>query len=331
MDKLIIFTDFTSLIVPSILTEATLRAVVHRSDVVIVGVCVRNPQNYQRLLLRHARAWMARKIQYFFDHNQKRTFAAPLPINIESLARRHGFQILEPPCQDINDPDFIGYLKTSVRPTIALSYYCLQRFSPLLLDTFESAANYHNGLLPKYRGRKATNWSVYHGDRETSFTFHRMNEALDKGHILLQGMVAIRPDASVADLEQEKALAAANDIPRLLDMLVNREAGRAQAGEGNYFSLRDFQHIRRIDDPSEHSSAELSRRLRAFGVLMLTMGGARYEVTKLATTSERPKARGGLSFRASDGVIMRPTRFCYLPFPLYRALRWTGWRLPGVH
>ncbi len=331
MDKLIIFTDLTSLTVPTILTAATLQAALNRSDIDLAGVCVPKLQDYRRLLLRHARGVIGRKVQWLFNDRPKQTFAAPLPINMERLARRHGFQVLEPPDQDINQPQFIVHLKTSVRPTIALSYYFPRRFSPALLDVFEYAANYHNGLLPKYRGRKATNWSVYHGDRETGFTFHCMSEALDKGHILLQGMVAIRPDARIADLEQEKALAAAEETPRFLEMLVNREAGRPQVGEGSYFSLRDFQRIRKIDDPSQHSSVELANRLRAFGLLIMNIGGTWYDVTRLSTTSTPPNARNRLSFRTHDGVTMQPTRFCYLPLPLYRVLRWTGWRLPAVH
>jgi len=322
MDKLIIFTDFATLLVPTLLTEATLQATCNRNDLEVSGVCIRNFQKYHYLLLRHARTVMKNKIKRFFDYSQNQRSNTPLPSDIERLARRYRFKIILPPDQNINNRKFIKQLKTKLKPTIALSYYCFQKFSPDLLKIFDYSANYHNGLLPGYRGVKATCWSLYQGDSETGVTFHRMNEKFDEGNILLRGAVPVGPGSSVTDLEYEKALKAVNDIPRLIEILINREPGQAQVNESNYFSEKDFQNIKRIDDPSKHSSFELMRRLRAFGSLIINIGGKWYDVTKLAKKPAPPKNQGELYFQTRDGVIMQPSRFCYVPFPMYQVLNW---------
>jgi methionyl-tRNA formyltransferase len=332
MDRLVIFTefsDFETLAVPTVLTQATLQASADRSDVEVVGVCIRGPHKYPDLLLRHLGFLLERKAQSLFDHGQGQTSSIRRPMNAEKLARRYGFQILEPPDQNINHPEFIAHLRTAIRPTLALSFYCLQRFAPALLEVLGHCANYHDGLLPKYRGVMATAWSMYYGEEESGYTFHRMNESFDEGGILLEDAVAITPNARRVDLECQKALKAVHDIPRLLDMLVRRQPGRAQAGASNYFSLQDLGDIRRIADPSQHSSVDLTRRLRAFDFLVMNIGGKWYDVTKLTTLSAPPEVRRELAFRTHDGVVMQATRFLYLPFPLYRVLRRTGLPLPS--
>ena len=328
---MIIFTDFASLFVPTLLTEATLQAAYARDDLEVSGICIGNPQPYYRLLSRYAQTVVSKHIKGFLDHRKRQTSRTPVPLNIVRLARRYDFSILTPPNRDINDPEFIMHLKKVIRPNIALSFYCHQKFSPELLHVFEQTANYHNGLLPQYRGLKATCWSVYQGEKETGFTFHHMNENFDEGHILLQGAVPVRSDSNVTDLEHEKALQAASDIPRLLDMLVNGEPGSPQTGPGSYFSWEDFRRIIRIADPGDHSSDELTRRLNAFVILLMNMSGTWYDVTKLERMSAHLQNPANLSFRTYDGTFMRPTRFLFLPLPLYKLLRWMRWPLLSTH
>ncbi len=298
-----------------------------RSDVEIAGICVNNFQKYHHLLFRYLQTVIKRKIRYVFDPREKQSSLTPLPINIKKLARRYDFQVLSPQAKNINQPEFIKLLKTVLRPTIALSYFYPRKFSPELLEVLGPTVNYHNGLFPKYKGLKATCWSVYHCKEETGYTFHYMNKNFDEGNILLQGGVPIKPDVCLVALEFQKTFKAANDIPRLLEMLINRESGKPQAGEGSYFSGNDFLEMRKIDDPSAHTSVELLKRLRAFGLLIMKINGTWHDVTKLVTMPAPPKTRRKLAFRTGDGVILQATRFHYLPFPLYQVLRWTGWRL----
>jgi methionyl-tRNA formyltransferase len=329
MEKLIIFTDFSTLLVPSLLIEATLKALSDMDDIEISGICIRNNQKYYRLLFRSSKALIKTKIKYCFDKNQSRKVARLLPINIEKLARRFRFKIITLKDQNINHFELIKKLKNEIKPTLALSFYCLQKFSPTLLECFDYAVNYHNGLLPRYRGLMATCWSVYHQEEATSYSFHLMNEKIDQGNILIDGLVPIRQGARIDELEYEKVIKAVEDIPHLLKLIIRREPGRPQSPEGNYYSKKDFQRIRSIHDPTKHSSDELLKRLHAFGPLILNINGTWYDVTKLEKTSKYAKKPGKLQFKTCDGVLMKPTRFCHVTFLIYQILKWSGWPLPS--
>ncbi|HJX30679.1 MAG TPA: formyltransferase family protein [Thermodesulfobacteriota bacterium] len=204
---------------------------------------------------------------------------------------------------------------------MALSFYCLQKFSPNLREVFSHAINYHNGLLPGYRGLKATAWSVYQGDKETGFMFHRMSKELDEGPILVQGAVPVSPDSSTVDLDLEKVIAAAtNYIPHVLRMVVDGYPGEPQSGKGRCFSRADYVAVTRIPDPSSLSIAELTRRLRAFGGLRIRIANRWHKATKIREIPERFCEKGRCCFRTSDGVMVEPLRFRHLPYALVR-----GW------
>jgi methionyl-tRNA formyltransferase len=319
--KLLIFAR-NPFFVPALLIKATLEAVENREDAELVGICIEEPANFYRQLYRYFQIVLRNKIISLFDSSQKNLYGIPWPININRLARRHNFQIFVPPEGTINHPGFINELKTEIKPTIALSYFCMQKFSPELLEVFEHSVNYHNGILPKYRGLEATRWSLYHGEKETGFAFHRMTENFDEGPILIEGRVPIKPLARILDLEYEKAIVATKYIPQLLNMLVNNDPGKPQEGESQYFTLMDGLEIRKIADPSQYSSIELVRRLKAFDFLDISINENWYKITKLETIPSSAKVQGRLSFRTSDGIIMMPTRFNYLPFTMYRTLNW---------
>jgi methionyl-tRNA formyltransferase len=267
---------------------------------------------------------MSGLIQSFFDASRRHTYTASRPLNVNRMARQHRFEVLVPPDQNINHPKFIEELKTRLKPTLAISYYCLQRFSPELLDVFECVVNYHNGLLPEYRGWRTTSWSMYHGERETGFTFHQMNENIDEGDAFIKGAVATRPDAGWLDLEREKAVVASRSLPLLIEMLVKRQAGQPQKGPANSFSRKDCVDITRISAPEKYSSEELMKRIYAFDLLLMRINGVWYKITKLERAPATSRVRKSLSFRAADGVVMQPTRFRYLPFHLYQIMSWIG-------
>jgi len=321
VERIIIFTDYSTLLVPSLLVDATVKAAAEMKHFQIAGICVRNYQKYNHLLYRHFRAVLKTSIKSYFDDTRQQKFSRPLPINIDKLARQHGFKVLIPPNENINHTGFIQQIRTELEPTVALSFYCLQRFSSELLQKFEYAVNYHNGILPEYRGLRATCWSIYHQDSTTGYTFHRINKKIDQGNILIKRMVPLQTDSRVPDIEYKKAVCATDDIPDLLEIIKRREIGQVQTGLSNYFSRDDAKKNTFINIPSNYSHAELANRLRAFGILQINIKGFRYPVTKLETMSVPPKNSNALYFYTSDGKIMRPSRFRFLPFFMYRILK----------
>jgi methionyl-tRNA formyltransferase len=191
------------------------------------------------------------------------------------------------------------------RPTAALAIGCLVRFRPSLLELFEVAANYHNGLLPLRRGLRATAWSLYEGDPVSGFSFHRMTAQWDDGPVLQDGRVTVTSACGEAEVEAEKTRLAAEAVPHLLEQLVRREPGRAQVGESRYRSRADTHGVCRVRDVASVTWPDLERRLRAFGLLRIRLHGVWWPVAEVAP------GRGLLSFRTADGAtghVARLTR-----------------------
>jgi folate-dependent phosphoribosylglycinamide formyltransferase PurN len=263
----------------------------------------------------------------------KRSFDADLPINFDRLAfstvydvaRRFRIPLLVPPERNVNHPGFVRTV-TALRADWALSVSCVQIFERELLAAVARPINYHDGLLPKYRGLGATAWSAYNGEPTTGFTYHLMNERIDDGAIVVQDAIPVRPGASVAEIQREKTARAAERMSAVFEALLRGDPGRPQVGEPSYFSAAAWRRIRVVDDPTALTWDELHRRLRIFDYVDIPCGSRRYEVTKLRRVDGgRP---GPFAFRTSDGVLLEPTRFLHLPLALYRLYRplWPGGR-----
>ena len=207
-----------------------------------------------------------------------------------ALGRQFNFKIVFPFEGNINHPRFLKLLREDVQPTLAVSYHCLQKFSPALLGVFTQAVNYHNGLLPQYKGLGATQWSMYHQEVETGFTFHRMTEHFDEGSILFQAAMPIHSESNAHDLNFLKAYRAADQLPQVFRMVLDRNPGQLQVGiTTGYFSRKDQERITTIRDPSSISSYEYVNRLKAFQSLEMFLEGQRYLITKVKTMGERRK------------------------------------------
>jgi len=309
MHRLAIFLDDPSAVVPVLLARETLRAARRRSDIEVVAVCVRKPKAYHRLLHRHVLGLLRRRIGLLTGRKPQRTVAPPAPLNLPRLARQYGFRVLSPPSANCNHPSFVAELENVVRPTMAFSFFCGQRFRDRLLKALQYAVNYHDGALPEYRGVSATSWSLYHGENESGFTFHLMESRLDQGPVLLEGSVPIRPDSSLWDLEWEKAVMASACLPRLLEMMVNRAPGTPQQGSARFFPEKEARQIRTIVNPAELSSAEIIRRLRAFGSLFVRSGAKWYRIGEIKQMDRADTKKKRPWFQSSDGTIWQPTRY----------------------
>ena len=308
--------------VAAILVRAAMAALDARQDVRLAAICLSKPHNYRKMLLRHGVRRAILGIGSLFKTAVRIRHDLPVPIDLNRCARQNRFRILLPPEGDVNHRGFVKALREEVRPTIALSFYCSRKFGPDLLAVLGCAVNYHNGLLPDYRGLAATSWSVYEGKGETGFTFHRMNENIDEGPILFQGTVPVYPGSNIYDLELEKAVVAARSIPRLLDNIVRGDPGVPQEGDARYFSGKDVLAVTRISSPSLLSSVELARRLRAFGSLELRIAGRWQRVTGVREVQRDHGGASPFRFRTCDGVLMEAAGFMQLPWAVYRPVKW---------
>ena len=241
------------------------------------------------------------------------------PLDLARIARRHGVPLVVPPERNISHPRLAERLVDEMGVTAALSLGCLQLFRRPLLDLLAPVVNFHDGLLPDYRGLSATSWSVYRGEATSGFTFHHVSERLDGGDVLVEEALPVDPEAPVHALLVAKTRRAAARLGEVLAAIAEGRPGRPQEGGGRYFGSRDREAIVRVGDPASVDWPDLGRRLHAFDRVFLDLAGRTWEVTAV----RRVAAGGGgpLAFTTRDGVRAEPVRFLHLPRPLYRLVR----------
>ena len=312
--RIIIFTEANTYIT-SLVIRTLLKVTQEREDVELVAVCVPKLKNFWVKVIYSFLEQIIFRLQALFNDNFKipHRFLFPLPLRV--WAKRYGFSLLIE--TDVNSSSFIKKLKDDIKPSFSFTFGYQQRFSRDLLAVLGKSINFHDSLLPKYRGVEATGWSKYKGERETGFTFHYMNEKYDDGSILLQKKIMINKDKISPNLLIKKIHLAVEQIPRLLDLVIADNKGQPQVGEPSYHSVKDRTNILVIDNISELPSTELVKRLKGFGNLWINFSGSYIMATDLEEITHKKKSNSRYSFCTSDGVYFRVVRFNYLPFVFY--------------
>ena len=306
--RIVIFTDVRSVTTARLVRAALRSTGEHR----IVGIVTTQPESFRpsgRALLRRALVALA---------NADVPLRSVLEVECDlfRLGRRHGIPVLVPPAGDPNDPAFLRDGLSPLGAELALSFYCRHRFRAPLLAAFASAVNYHDALLPAYRGVMATSFSIFAGEQVSGFTFHHMTDRLDEGPILLQEALPIEAGDNVEPLTRRKSARAAAVLPRVLELVAAGDPGRPQGDQGSYYSAHDCMALTHLAEPANATRREIQHRIRAFGIVHLTLAGGVHPVTRL-----RP-ARAGerLAFRTLDDHLLAPDRFWGLPALFYRLL-----------
>lgn len=241
----------------------------------------------------------------------------PLFAACNSIARRWRIPVLRAGARGVNDPGFVARVE-SLAPDATLNLMAAQIYRAPLLDACKRPINYHNGLLPQYRGVAATGWSIYRHAPRSGYTFHGMTEQVDGGPILLQGAVPVGPQASARAVERAKTRRACADLSRCVDLLVSGSHARvAQEGPASSFSRADLRAICTVEKPHELTLDELRLRLRAFEMLDLTLTGGSWPTTALRRV-RRGAHRRALAFTTADGIRVEPSRIRHLPPRIHR-------------
>lgn len=62
--------------------------------------------------------------------------------------------------------------------------------------------NFHYALLPKYPGRNAPTWAIFHNEEESGATWHYVTERIDDGQVIIQKRCRIAKDAKAYELSR---------------------------------------------------------------------------------------------------------------------------------
>ena len=123
--------------------------------------------------------------------------------DVKKTALEHGLPLLQP--ERLKDPDFLDTLASYHADLFVVVAF---RMLPKAVWDMppKGTFNLHASLLPQYRGAAPINYAIINGETETGLTTFFLNEEIDKGRIILQEKVAIRPDETAGELHDELML-----------------------------------------------------------------------------------------------------------------------------
>lgn len=309
--RLVVFAD-PQQAAPAVLLPALLDTLAQFPSIEIAAILLARPA---RDFWQRWREVGRRRLQQWIGSGRFDAAAAVLGRDLLASARRRAMPIAVIPDGDPNHPSVIDVLRQRLRPDLTLNLYCMRRFGPSLLASLGQAVNYHNGALPRLRGLRASNWSLYLGDERSGFAFHRMTADFDAGRVLLRGDVAVDRNDNAADLEVRKAHAAADRLPELLEAMLDDDGGQEPTGEASYFSGADWRRLTQVAQPELLTAAEWQRRLRACSNVEARLDEGWFGVTGVAV---EPRRRGR-GFPSADGQWLRITSIDYWPAAFARA------------
>ncbi len=139
---------------------------------------------------------------YFFPSKKK--------YSIKAVAQKYNIPLLN--AKDINEPDFLGRIKT-MHLDLIISISANQIFRKKLLDIPKlGCLNLHGALLPKYRGLMPTFWALANGEKYAGSTIFLMDEGIDSGDIIVQKKFEISPDDTLNSLIRKSKMIGAEVV-----------------------------------------------------------------------------------------------------------------------
>lgn len=155
-----------------------------------------------------------------------------------------------------------------IKPDYGFSLGWPLKFHESFIRVFNFIVNYHNGLLPEYRGVYSTHWSIYNGDKLTGYSYNLISREIDAGPVLISRVFPVSLDRSVFSHELQKVNMASNDVEEIVDsyilgngldnIIINSE-------NGAYYSYNDLIEITSIEDPRALEISEINKRAKIFG------------------------------------------------------------------
>ena len=162
------------------------------------------------------------------------------------VAREMGIKTLSP--ANIRKDRTLHDTLVEMNPDVVISVNYHLIISPDMLDIPRYGFwNFHDSLLPEYRGQAPSIFEMMNGERYGGMTLHRIDEDIDTGPIYLQKKVRIGRHDLIRDLYL-KVTEAGVEIARKFfdDIRKGNIKTREQTGEGSYYRW-NFERDARIN------------------------------------------------------------------------------------
>ena len=165
--------------------------------------------------------------------------------------------------------------------------------------------NVHDSLLPRYAGFAPLNWAIINGETEVGVTAHVMDERLDRGDIVLQWKVPVRPRDTATDM-----FYATLELmgPITLEALAHLERGTGERIPQD-MSQATFFHKRSVEDSLidwTWPAVDIVNLVRAqsdpYPNAYTFAGGRRLRILQASVSEQRCGGTAGRVFaRTADG------------------------------
>ena len=164
-----------------------------------------------------------------------------------------------------NDSSFKACLKTKkIKYVIVLG--CSEIFSSELLNTYPVFINFHPSLLPAHKGPNPLSSVLYHNEKTTGVSVHRIVKKIDSGSVYIQKSCSIDPEETFSSLSYKLSFAALASAQELAYLLQNnfelKEIDLSQC-KASYYKLPNPSKFE-IDLKSD-SLKEIHRKIRSYG------------------------------------------------------------------
>ncbi|NPA51297.1 MAG: hypothetical protein GXO22_00185 [Aquificae bacterium] len=139
--------------------------------------------------------------------------------------------------KDINDPKVIEHIKNlDIDLLISLSFSYIIKPDILQIPKIASI-NLHRSYLPKYRGCNPVFWVRAFKEKETGYTFHYLNEELDKGDIIFQEKIPLYEKNTNTDIMIRMSKKIVKTINPIVNSVIEGTAPRIRQNEeeASYF------------------------------------------------------------------------------------------------
>lgn len=148
---------------------------------------------------------------------------------------------------DVNSPDFRTRVAT-LDPNLFVSVASPIIFREELLQLPKlGAINIHSAPLPRYRGMLPNFWQLYHGEKETWITVHKIDVGLDTGDIIAQRSTPVGSSETLEDVFLRSKREAARVVCQVIEDFRNGSVRcRKMEGEGSYFSFPLREHATQL-------------------------------------------------------------------------------------
>ena len=138
-------------------------------------------------------------------------------------------------------------------------------FKKKFLKKFDICINYHHAGLPEFRGSYSNGLELYHNKLYAYFSWHYINEKIDRGHVFYKDKIKIKKKAKhMLFYDKKKIILASKKLKKtLLLAKASQKHKFLPSKKGHYYSIKYFRNL--FNNLEQFSFAQIKKYSEIFG------------------------------------------------------------------